>query len=59
MADFFKFQEHRRSYLPPVLQGKNTQTTYIQQTEAKGSKDSGPDREENQEKTEEIGKILP
>jgi hypothetical protein len=55
MADLFKFQERRRSFPPLVLQGKNPQTTDIQQTEAKGSKDLGPDQEENQEKTEETG----
>jgi hypothetical protein len=54
-ADLFKFQEHRRSCLPPVLQGKNPQTIDIQQMEAKDPKDSGLDREENQEKTEETG----
>jgi hypothetical protein len=43
MVDFFKFQEHRRSCLPPVLQGKNSPSADVQQTDAKGSKDSGPD----------------
>jgi hypothetical protein len=55
MVDFFKFQEHRRSCLPPVLQGKNPPTTVTQQTEAKGSKDSGPDQEEHQEKKKQTG----
>jgi hypothetical protein len=55
MADFFKFQEHRRSCLPPVLQGKNPSTTDVQQMEAKGSKDSRPDREEHQEKKKQTG----
>jgi hypothetical protein len=50
MADFFKFQENRRSCLPPILQGKNPPTADVQQTEAKGSKDSGLDQGENQEK---------
>jgi hypothetical protein len=55
MVDFFKFQEHRRSCLPPVLQGKNPPTADVQQMEAKGSKDSGPDQEENQEKKKQTG----
>jgi hypothetical protein len=46
MANFFKFQEHRQRCLPPVLQGKNPQTTNIQQMKSKGSKETGPDREE-------------
>jgi hypothetical protein len=55
MADFFKFQEHRRSCLPPVLQGKNPTTPDVQQMEAKGSKDSAPDQEEHQEKKKQTG----
>jgi hypothetical protein len=55
MVDFFKFQEHRRSCLPPVLQGKNPPTADVQQMEAKGSKDSGPDQEEHQEKKKQTG----
>jgi hypothetical protein len=38
-TDFFKFQEHRWSCLPPVLEGKNLLTTNVQQMGAKGSKD--------------------
>jgi hypothetical protein len=55
MVDFFKFQEHRRSCLPPVLQGKNPPTADVQKMEAKGSKDSGPDQEEHQEKKKQTG----
>jgi hypothetical protein len=50
MVDFFKFQEHQRSCLPPKLQGKNPPTIDVQKMEAKGSKDSAPDQEEQQEK---------
>jgi hypothetical protein len=55
MVDLFKFQEHRRSYLPPVLQGKNPSTTDVQKTGAKGSKDSEPDQGEHQEKKKQTG----
>jgi hypothetical protein len=55
MVDFFKFLEHQGSYLPPVLQGKNPSTADVQKTEAKGSKDSGLDQEEHQEKKKQIG----
>jgi hypothetical protein len=41
-ADVFKFQEHRRSCLPPVLRGENPTTVEVQQKEAEGSKDSTP-----------------
>ena len=54
-ADVFKFQEHRRRCLPPVLQGENPTTVEVQQTEAKGSKDSAPDQEEHQDKKEKTG----
>jgi hypothetical protein len=54
-ADVFKFQEHRRSCLPPVLRGENTTTVEVQKTEAEGSKDSAPGREEHQDKKEKTG----
>jgi hypothetical protein len=55
MADFFKSQDYLRSCLSPVLQGKNPPTADVQQMEAKGSKDSGPDQGENQEKKKQVG----
>jgi hypothetical protein len=55
MANFFKFQEHRQSCLPPVLQGKNPTTADVQQAEAKGSKYLTPDQEEHQEKKKQTG----
>ena len=55
MVDFFKFQEHQWSCLPPVLEGKNSPTTDVHPMEANGSKDLGPDQEENQEKKKQTG----
>jgi hypothetical protein len=55
MADFFKFQEHRRSCRPQVLQGETPKLLVTQQTEAKGSEDSSPKKEENQEKIGGVG----
>jgi len=55
MNVFFKFQEHQRSYLPPVLQGKNPPTADVQQIEAKASKYLGPDQGENQENKKKTG----
>jgi hypothetical protein len=46
-ADVLKFQEHRRSCLPPVLWGENPITAEVQQKEAEGSKDSTPRQEEH------------
>jgi hypothetical protein len=54
-ADVFKFQEHRWSYLPPVLRGENPTTVEVQKTKAEGSKDSSPGREEQQDKEEQTG----
>jgi hypothetical protein len=54
-ADVFKFQEHRRSYLPLVLWGENPTTVEVQKTKAEGSKDSTPDQEEQQDKEEQAG----
>jgi hypothetical protein len=53
MADFLKFEEHRKSCLPLILQGKTPKLPDVQQTEAKGSKNSSPGKEKNQEGTEE------
>jgi hypothetical protein len=53
MVDFYKFQEHRRSCLPKVLQGKTSKPPGTQQAEAKGSTDASPSKQETQEKTEE------
>jgi hypothetical protein len=52
MADFLKFKEHRKSCLPLILQGKTPKLPDVQQTEAKGSKNSSPGKEKNQEGTE-------
>jgi hypothetical protein len=48
-----KFQEHRRSCLPPVLRGENPITVEVQQKEAKGSKDTAPRQEKHQDKGEQ------
>jgi hypothetical protein len=53
MVDFYKFQEHRRSGLPKVLQGKVSIPQDIQQTEVKGSKDENPGKQETQSDAEE------
>jgi hypothetical protein len=52
-ADVLKFQEHRRSCLPPVLRGENPITVEVQQKEAEGSKDSAPRQEEHQDREEQ------
>ena len=41
-ADVLKFQEHRWSFLTPVLRGENPITAEVQQKEAEGSKDTTP-----------------
>jgi hypothetical protein len=48
-ADVLKFQEHRRSCLPPVLWGENPITVAVQQKGAKGSKYLAPRKEEHQD----------
>jgi hypothetical protein len=53
MIEFYKFQEHRRSGLPKVLQGKVSTPPGIQQTKAKGSTDTSPGKQETQGNTEE------
>jgi hypothetical protein len=52
-ADVLKFQEHRRSCLPPVLRGENPITVEVQQKEAEGSKDSAPRQEKHQDRGEQ------
>ena len=54
MADFFKFQEHWQSCLPQILQGETPNLLVTQKMEAKGSKDSSPNKEKNQEKIGEV-----
>jgi hypothetical protein len=54
-ANVVRFQEHRRSCLPPVLRGENPMTIEVQKTKAKGSKGSAPDQEEQQDKEEQVG----
>jgi hypothetical protein len=54
-ADVVRFQEHRRSCLPLVLQGENPTTIEVQKTKAKGSKSSATDQEEQQDKEEQAG----
>jgi hypothetical protein len=54
-ADVVRFQEHRRSFLPPVLQGEDLTKVEEKQTEAGGSKGSPPDQEEQQDKEEKVG----
>jgi hypothetical protein len=55
MADFLKFQEHRWSCLPHILQGEAPKLPVTKQTEAKGAKDSNPNMHKNQGKTMEVG----
>jgi hypothetical protein len=55
MANFLKFQEHRRSCLPQILQGEVPKLPVTKKTEAKGAKDSSPNREKNQGKIGEVG----
>jgi hypothetical protein len=52
-ADVLKFQEHRRSCLPPVLRGENPITAEVQQKEAEGSKDTTPRQEKHQDRGEQ------
>jgi hypothetical protein len=54
-ADFFKFHEHRWSCLPQILQGETPNLPITQKMGVKGSKDSSPNKEKNQEKTREAG----
>jgi hypothetical protein len=49
-ADVLKFQEHRRSFLPPILWGGNPITVEVQQKKVEGSKASGPRQEEHQDR---------
>jgi hypothetical protein len=42
MVNFYKFQEHRRSCLPNVLQGRNSQPPGTQQAEDKISMGANP-----------------
>jgi hypothetical protein len=53
MVDFYTFQEHRRSCLPKVLQGRNSQPPSTQQAEDKSSTGANPRKQETQDKTEE------
>jgi hypothetical protein len=50
-ADFIKFQEHLRSFLPQILQGETPKLSVTQQTGVTGSKDSSTNKDKNQEKT--------
>ena len=58
-ADVLKFQEHRRSCLPPVLWGENPIMVEVQQKEAEGSKDSTPRKEEHQNGEEKTRSLKP
>jgi hypothetical protein len=53
MVNFYKFQEHRRSCLPKVLQDRNSQPSGTQQAEDKSSTCVNPSKQETQDKTEE------
>jgi hypothetical protein len=53
MADFYTFQEHRRSCLPKVLQGGNSQPPSTQQAEDKSSVGTNLSKQETQDKPEE------
>jgi hypothetical protein len=57
MFDFYKFQEHRRSGLPKVLQGTVSKPPGSQQAEAEGPTGTGPDEQEAQGNTEKT-KVL-
>jgi hypothetical protein len=57
MFDFYKFQEHRRSGLPKVLQGTVSKPPGSQQAEAEGPTGIGPDEQEAQGNTEKT-KVL-
>jgi hypothetical protein len=52
-ADVLKFQEHRRSCLPAVLQGEGPSISEAKQKEAKGSKDATPDQGKHQDEGEQ------
>ena len=54
MIEFYKFKEHRRSCLPKVLQGKDSQPPDTQQAEDKSSTGVNPRKQETQDKTEKI-----
>jgi hypothetical protein len=54
-ADVVRFQEHRRSFLPPVLRGEDPTIVEEKQTKAGGSKGSPPSQEEQQDKEEQAG----
>jgi hypothetical protein len=54
-ADVVIFQEHRRSFLAPVLRGEDSTIAEEKQTEAGGSKGSAPGQEEQQDKEEQFG----
>jgi hypothetical protein len=58
-VDVLRFQEHRRSCLPPVLRGENPLTTEVLQNEVEGSKDSAPRKEEHRDKEEKTGSQKP
>jgi hypothetical protein len=45
MANFLKFQEHRWSCLPQILQGEVPKLPVTKKTEVKGAKDWSPKRE--------------
>jgi hypothetical protein len=53
MVDFLKFEEHQKSCLPLILQGKTPKIPDLQQEKDKGSNNSSPGEEKNQEGTEE------
>jgi hypothetical protein len=53
MVDFYKFQEHRRSCLPEVLQGRTSKPPVTQQAEGEISTGANPSKQEAQGKTEE------
>jgi hypothetical protein len=53
MVNFYKFQEHRRSCLPKVLQDRNSQPLGTQQAEDKSLMGVKPRKQETQDKIEE------
>jgi hypothetical protein len=55
MAKFLKFQEHRRSCLPQILQGEAPELPVTKKTGAKDAKVSSPSGEKDQGKTREAG----
>jgi hypothetical protein len=58
-ADVFRFQEHRWSCLPPVLQGENPMTVEVKKIKAEGSKGSVPNQEGQQDKEEQARGLKP